>query len=91
MDLGCYSQVSDAHIEMRASAFLRLYAGKPCERKWRHPLKGSWGYENQVKGSGALTERILGFDVQFSVTGRSTRFVSLVLFIHVMILAQLSV
>ncbi|KAK9083212.1 hypothetical protein Scep_029683 [Stephania cephalantha] len=45
---------------MRASAFLRLYAGKPGERKWGYPLKGSWGYGNQVKGSGAPTERILG-------------------------------
>ncbi|KAK9157637.1 hypothetical protein Scep_004211 [Stephania cephalantha] len=25
----------------------RLYAGKPGERKWGHPLKGSWGYGNQ--------------------------------------------
>ncbi|KAK9167002.1 hypothetical protein Scep_002193 [Stephania cephalantha] len=69
----------------------RLYAGKPGERKWGLPLKGSWGYGNQEKGSGAPIERILGGNVQFSVTGRSTRFVSLVLFIHVMILAQLTV
>ncbi|KAK9087580.1 hypothetical protein Syun_029974 [Stephania yunnanensis] len=32
----------------------------PGERKWGHPLKGSWGYGNQVKGSGAPTKRILG-------------------------------
>ncbi|KAK9094411.1 hypothetical protein Scep_025880 [Stephania cephalantha] len=38
----------------------RLYAGKPGERKWGLPLKGSWVYGNQVKGSGAPTERILG-------------------------------
>ncbi|KAK9104741.1 hypothetical protein Scep_021585 [Stephania cephalantha] len=25
--------------------------GKPGERKWGHPPKGSWGYGNQVKGS----------------------------------------
>ncbi|KAK9148317.1 hypothetical protein Scep_007074 [Stephania cephalantha] len=53
-------EVSGAHIEMQASAFFRLYAGKPSERKWGLPLKGSWGYGNQVKGSGAPTERILG-------------------------------
>ncbi|KAK9140616.1 hypothetical protein Scep_010297 [Stephania cephalantha] len=52
---------------------LRLYAGNRSERKWVRLKKGSWGYGNQVKGSGAFTERILGFDVQFSVTGRSTR------------------
>ncbi|KAK9105224.1 hypothetical protein Scep_022068 [Stephania cephalantha] len=38
----------------------RLYAGKPGERKWGLPLKGSWGYGNQVKRSGAPTEKILG-------------------------------
>ncbi|KAK9100113.1 hypothetical protein Scep_023543 [Stephania cephalantha] len=38
----------------------KLYAGKSGERKLGHPLKGSWGYGNQVKGIRAPTERILG-------------------------------
>ncbi|KAK9157826.1 hypothetical protein Scep_004400 [Stephania cephalantha] len=48
---------------------------------WK-PGERKWGTHRKDPG---------GFDVQFSVTGRSTRFVSLVLFIHVMILAQLPV
>ncbi|KAK9112468.1 hypothetical protein Scep_019987 [Stephania cephalantha] len=93
---GCEStNVDDAMEGVETLLFIvylwhtRSYAGKPGERKWGLPLKGSRGYENQVKGSGARTERIWGFDVRFSVIGRSTRYVSLVLFIHVMILAQL--
>ncbi|KAK9140001.1 hypothetical protein Scep_009682 [Stephania cephalantha] len=40
--------------------FRLVVRGKPGERKWGLPPKGSWGYGNQVKGSGAPTERILG-------------------------------
>ncbi|KAK9104895.1 hypothetical protein Scep_021739 [Stephania cephalantha] len=39
-------------------------AWRNCERKWVLPMKGSWGYGNQVKGSGAFTERILGAKLQ---------------------------
>ncbi|KAK9100504.1 hypothetical protein Scep_023934 [Stephania cephalantha] len=41
-------------------AIVRAVRGKPGERKWGLPLKGSRGYGNQVKGSGAPTERIPG-------------------------------
>ncbi|KAK9098986.1 hypothetical protein Syun_026031 [Stephania yunnanensis] len=42
---------------------------------------------NQVKEVGAPAKTILGSEVQFSLTGTSTYFVSLVLSIHVMIVA----
>ncbi|KAK9132588.1 hypothetical protein Scep_012116 [Stephania cephalantha] len=44
LDEGCEStNVDDAMEAVR---------GKPGERKWGHPPKGSRGYGNQVKGSG---------------------------------------